>query len=601
VSKESVVEPAAEPVPKPVAVWPAIRRLLHLAGRNQVWLYLATVMSILQVALTLGFNFTLARFIDAVSAGELNTYLYYLGLTAVLIALMLPTFYLRTRWVGLFGERTQAILRTQLAAQATVLPMRTLEERHSGDLLAVVNADLAKLKNLAGPALLDALSQPLMAVAALVALFAISWQLALASTLLIPLMFIILSQLNQPVAQRAEKVQQAVGETVSIAQDGLAGLMVTKAFNLARRMDERFGAANQRALVQGLSLTRLRAIIDGSAGVFNVLPFVLTLGYGGYLAVNGLLTFGNLLAFINLLNFVANPLGSLPPTLANISEAAGALQRTYQLLDQPPERNTGQDFPATDAGDGEIVRFEHAHFAYDDEPVLKDVSLSIHAGQTVAIVGPSGGGKSTLLKLLLGFYEVEPNHVYLFGHDLNEWSLAAVRQHMAFVAQDTYLFPVSLAENIACGQPGVAQADIERAARMANIHDFILSLPQGYATLAGERGARLSGGQRQRLSLARAILKDAPILVLDEPTSALDSESERLVQEALARFMAGRTTIVVAHRLSTVRDADRVVVLAEGRSVEQGTHDELMAREGRYKELYLRQFDENPVATSMAA
>ena len=250
------------------------------------------------------------------------------------------------------------------------------------------------------------------------------------------------------------------------------------------------------------------------------------------------------------------------------------------------------------------MQFEKVSFTYkENEPaVLKDISLDIRKGQTVAIVGPSGGGKSTLIKLILGYYPLSAGNMKLFGHNLNDWKLSAAREQMAFVAQDTYLFPVSIGENIRLGKPGASQSEVESAARMANIHDFITSLPQGYDTPAGEWGSRLSGGQKQRISLARAILKDAPILLLDEPTSALDTESERLVQQALDSFTrAGqpdaRTTVVIAHRLSTIQNADRVLVLSSGEIVEQGTHDELLAKGGLYLDLYRRQFEQSTNGT----
>jgi len=581
-----------------IPIWPTIRRFLKLSGRNQAWLYIAISVVVLETAFNIASNFAMARFVDAVSAHQLSVFLLYLWVTLGLNVATIPLGFFRTRSIGLFSERTLAGLRDKIAAQATVLPMRYLEAQHTGDLLAVVDADLARLKNLASSFLLGLVSQSLLAVAALVALFVISWPLALVSTLLMPGMFLIMSRLNQPIARRAQEMQQAIGDTVSIAQDGLGGLMVTRAFNLAGVMDDRFRQANQKAMGKGLMLTRFQAAADGSGSVFGVLPFLITFGFGGYLAISGHLTFGNLTAFIVMLNFVANPLSSLPPIIAGIGEASGAAQRMVGILDQDTERMDGQKFPFDEKA--AVVRFAHVDFSYGEEPVLQDVSLSIQRGQTVAVVGPSGGGKSTLLRLLLGFYPLEENRLFLFEQDLNDWSLPSAREHMALVAQDTYLFPVSIAENIACGRPGASQAEIERAARMANIHDYIVSLPEGYRTLAGERGVRLSGGQRQRLALARAILKDAPILLLDEPTSALDTESEALVQEALERFMAGRTTIVIAHRLSTIRDADRVLVLEGGRIVEQGSHDELMSRAGRYKELYLRQFDETDLAVEEA-
>jgi ABC-type multidrug transport system fused ATPase/permease subunit len=490
-------------------VWPAIVRLFKLAGRDQIWFYVALLVVILETAaVRIASSFTLARFIDAVSAGHNADFTRYLILTVVLSLANAPLQFLRTRCVGLFSERTMAGLRNRVATQATILPMRYLEKRHTGDLLSVVNADLAVLKNLTAASLISVAQQSLLAVAALVALFVISWPLALVSTLLIPVMFLIMGRLNQPVTQRTQEMQQQIGETVSVAQDGLGGLMVTRAFNLAGIMDDRFRQANRKALEKGLLLTRFRAIADGTGSVFGVLPFLITFGFGGYLAINGHLTFGNLMAFVIMLNHVANPLSSLPPSLASIGEAGGAARRMYDMLDQLPERTDGHAPPATDAPVSTVLRLEHVDFAYDQEPVLEDVSLSVRKGQTVAVVGPSGGGKSTLLKLLLGFYPVEQSRLYLFEHDLNHWSLSSAREQMAFVAQDTYLFPVSMAENIACGRPGASRQEVERAARMANIHEYIASLPEGYDTPVGERGVRLSGGQRQRLSLARAILKE---------------------------------------------------------------------------------------------
>ena len=573
-------------------IWPSIRRLLKIAGRQSAWLYAALAFDLLLACtMLLSIDF-MRRIFDAVLAGQTSVFWKYTWLTLALTVPNILFSYLKTRGVGYFSERTQAKLRQALAAHSTLLPVSYLEQRHSGDLLSVLNADLAKLKTMLSDNFKDFFYQSIRFVFALSYNISINWLLTLVSTILTPAIFLLLSRLTQPVTQRSEEMQDEIGQVNSLAQDSLAGAMVVKSFNLAAILDERFHLANMKALKKGLGVARYWSAINGLSFGLIIMPFIIAMGLGGYLVIDKHLTFGGLFAFINLLNFVVNPLGSLPGILASIGESAGAAQRVFKLIDSPPERQDGRvTQPAHDAAAAPAIQFKDVSFAYHEEsPILKHISLAIPRGQTVAVVGPSGGGKSTLLKLILGYYPLPDESVRLFGEDLNAWQLCAARQQMAFVAQDTYLFPVSLGENIACGKPGASQAEIERAARLANIHDFIAGLPEGYATNAGEWGSRLSGGQKQRISLARAILKDAPILLLDEPTSALDAESEALIQEALDRFARQRTTVVVAHRLSTIKNANRVLVLQEGEIVEEGTHAELIAKGGLYLDLYQGQF-----------
>jgi ABC-type multidrug transport system fused ATPase/permease subunit len=577
-----------------------LRRLLKLGGPQSIWLYLALLCDTVLAGFVI-LNAALVRtFFNGVLAGQSRIFWLYTGLVIGLYVPSILLSYFRTRSIGMFSERLLAKLRQAIATRSTVLPVGYIEERHSGDMLSVLNADLGKVKTLLANNILDFFAQSVRGIAAVIYIVSINWALALVSIVLSPAIFMLINALTRPIARRSEEMQKEIGQVNSVAQDTLAGAMVVKSFNLADIQDARFHQANQKALQKGIQISRYWALINGSGLGLFIAPFIIAMGFGGYLVIDKQMSFGALFAFINLLNYVVNPLGNLPNIIASISEASGAAQRVFQILDHPAERQDGAvtrpkasgvlSTPAP-ADQNLAIQFKGVSFAYaDGNPVLKDVRLDIRKGQTVAIVGPSGGGKSTVLKLILGYYPMPDGAVRLFGDSLNDWKLPAARQQMAFVAQDTYLFPVSIGENIRCGKPDATQEEIERAAKLANIHDFIVSLPDGYATGAGEWGARLSGGQKQRISLARAILKDAPILLLDEPTSALDAESESLIQEALDRFTRDRTTIVVAHRLSTIKNADRVVVLHDGQIVEEGTHDELIVLGGMYLDLYQRQF-----------
>lgn len=571
-------------------IWPLIRRVMRLAGRDAALFYLAVAAALAQALLNVWFSQGLRGVIDGAVAGLRSAFTASLRQVILSLALLAPLAWAQTYFTGGFSERTLARIRQALAERLAALPVARLSAAHSGDLMSVVNNDVSTLKTLTASDMFEAATQICAALVALVYLAIISWQLTLAATLAVPLMYLLMDRVIGPVSARAAELQGEVGRATSVAQDGLAGLATARAFNLQDVLDERLRAANRSALASAARVVRLRAVASALSNCIPIVPFIITFGVGGWLAITGGMSPGSLLAFIYLLNAISNPLGSVPRLLANMGVAAGGAARVFALLDESSERADG-DVVAPDGAADVAVRFSNVEFAYTPgAPVLAGVSFAVRPGETVAVVGPSGSGKSTLLRLLLGFFEPSAGSIELFGHDLRRWRLADARRQMALVAQDTYLFPVSVRENIAYGRPGATQAEIVRAAQLANIHEFIVSLPDGYATLVGERGARLSGGQRQRIALARAILRDAPILLLDEATSALDTESEALVQEALERFMAGRTTIVIAHRLSTIMRADRVIVLAGGRVVEAGTHEQLLSAGGLYRRLYLRQF-----------
>lgn len=325
-------------------------------------------------------------------------------------------------------------------------------------------------------------------------------------------------------------------------------------------------------------------------------PFLLSFGFGGYWVLKGQLTPGELIAFINLLNPLAGPVSQLPRLLGNFRAQMEAANRVMEIIELEPERQGGE---YSEGKDSDIsIAFNNVKFAYkeDGEEVLKGVNFDIKKGEQVAVVGMSGAGKSTLIKLLQGGYEDYEGNITVLGHEISEWDLNAMREHMSLVSQDTYLFPGTLEENLSYGNLDSDDEEVVSAAKAANAHDFITELRDGYGTNAGEFGDRLSGGQKQRISIARAMLKKSPILLLDEATSALDTHSEFKVQKALDQLMAGKTALVIAHRLSTIKNVDRIIVMEEGQIAEAGTHDELLARDGIYKSLYLRQLaqDEQP-------
>ncbi|WP_156889603.1 ABC transporter ATP-binding protein [Paenibacillus harenae] len=505
-------------------------------------------------------------------------------------------------------------IRSDIVSHLERSTVAALESRHSGDLVSRLTNDTTVIQQFFMMHFSNLFYMPIVFIGALTVLLMTSWKLVLFSLLFLPVAIVITSVLIFPMNKMSEQLQQYLGSANAIAQDTIGGIPMLKAFNMFKAMSLKYKAAMELVLMKGLQVEKRRAFIAPISLLLMSSPIIFSVSYGGYLIGEGELSAGSMVLFLYMLNFLMQPLSMAPVLSAQIQEVKGAAKRLFEMLDlplEPSERETQMIDMAVLP-----LEFDSVSFAYESKPdVLENISFKANSKQTVALVGPSGSGKSTILKLICGFYGMEEDSeaavsgvrlsgdIRVFGRPLQSWNPVHLRDQLALVSQDTYLFPVSVADNIGYGRPGASREDIIDAAKAAGAHAFIDMLPERYETVLGERGARLSGGERQRLAIARAILKDAPILLLDEATSALDTQSESIVQEALERVMKDRTVLVVAHRLSTIKEADLVLVLDQGRIVEQGTHASLLEQRGLYMKLYYKQFAalESRVAKQIAS
>ncbi len=483
------------------------------------------------------------------------------------------------------GQRIIADLRRELNEHIQRLPLSFFHRTPTGTIVSRVTNDVALVRS----ALTDAVAAILKDASSLVILVAVAfyqdWLLALIAFVVFPASVLPLLKLSKRLRQVAWRGQVTMGQLTTLLQETIQGNRVVKAFGMEEYERRRFNAENERLFFLAMKSTRIRAFTTPMMEILAALGIAGVVWYGGYSVIVGGRTQGAFLAFLTALFLLYEPFKGLARTNTIVQQALGAAQRVTELLDTPAEV---VDYPGAlelrEISEG--VRFEHVSFRYDHDWVLRDINLELRRGEVVALVGMSGGGKSTLADLIPRFYDVTEGAIYIDGVDVRHYTLSSLRRQIAVVTQHTFLFNDTVRNNIAYG---CADTDIERivaAARAANAHEFIERLPQGYDTVVGELGVKLSGGQRQRIAIARALLKNAPLLILDEATSALDSESERLVQDALERLMENRTTLVIAHRLSTVRRADRIYVLVAGRIVEEGTHEQLLALNAEYRKLY---------------
>ena len=492
----------------------------------------------------------------------------------------------------MMGVYMQARMRTDLFAHLETLPYSFFDNHETGKIMTRMTNDLFEVVELAHHGPENLIISVLSIVIAFVYLSTINIWLTLIIFACVPFLLVISYSLRRKMRKAFRDSRTALAEINASMESSISGIRVTKAFTNAEKEKEKFEVGNGKfQTARKAAYSAMGRFHSGNTFVTDIFNVVVLIA-GGFFLYNGSIRFGDYSAFIVSVNMFIAPVMTLINFMEQFENGVTGFERFCEIMDAKPETDRPD---AVDAGvlEGHI-EFRDVSYAYDeDKNVLRHVDLDIEKGKTFALVGPSGGGKTTICHLIPHFYDVESGEILLDGKEIHTLTLESVRRNIGIVQQDIYLFNDTMKENIRYGRLNATDAEIIEAAKRANIHDYIMSLPNGYETNIGERGVRLSGGQKQRLSIARVFLKNPPILILDEATSALDNTTEILIQQALDELCRGRTTLVVAHRLSTIKNADEIAVVSDGRITEQGTHEELMARKGQYYDLYQLQFRAN--------
>jgi ABC-type multidrug transport system fused ATPase/permease subunit len=580
-------------------------RVLSLLGPYKwsyaLWMLLAT--GTIATCFNIVLAFVMKDVLDAAVRGEdvlLTRALYIAGGTLLGgTPLVLFAGYMMNRCV----LKTMTALRVRVFSRIVDLPMSQFERGHSGDLVSRCTNDLGAIQGIYTPQIYSLAMAAIMGLVAMVSIFVMDWRIGLAALFVGLLMTLSRTLFLGPLRRASDAIQEHLGKLTERLTDLLQGLPVTKMFHLEPAIHRLYTSENNHVVDATIRHTGISALSSASSDlVGNLGRFGLAV-LGLYFLMGGTVEVGTVWAITHLSGNASFLFGSVGNFVTGIQRALAGASRVFELLDWPIEQ-AGAVQPTETAvpsleWEGSMVTIVDLAFSYegedeevsgDDVEVLRGINMSAGRGQVAALVGPSGGGKSTIVKLLLGFYPLQDGQVVIDGKPIETYSLARLRSMMAYVPQDAYLFDGTIEENIRYGKPDASREEVVAASKAANAHDFIVEQPDGYDTPVGERGAKLSGGQRQRIAIARALLKDAPILLLDEATSALDSESEQLVQDALGVLMKGRTTVAIAHRLSTVESADAIYVIDDGRVIEEGRHDELVGQGGLYIRLHELQF-----------
>ena len=506
--------------------------------------------------------------------------------------------YIANYYTTSVGQWVANDLRMRTYHHLQQLSLSYYDQHQTGALLSTITADVQTIQAFASGSTLDIAIDMLTIVGMLFIMFYLNWDFTLIAVAVTPFLLLFVSRFKKAVKKATHEVRRQQSNIVSVVEQGLESMRVTKAFGRQDLAQEELGSASRATVDAALKARRIKALLSPIVAVTVSLCVAVVLWRGSALIIAGTMTAGALTVFLAYLTKFFKPVQDLATMTNSIAQTAVGVERVQAILDADaitPERPDARE-PAQLKGD---IVFDQVAFAYNAEsPVLRQVSFHIQPGQMVGVVGPTGGGKSTIVSLIPRFYDPTAGSIHIDGVDIRDYKLQGLRNNIGYVLQETVLFQGTVRENIAYGRAGATEEEIMNAAKLADVDEFVSRMPHGYDSIVGERGDTLSGGQRQRIGIARAIIRNNPILILDEPTAALDTESESMVVQALERLMKGRTVITIAHRLSTIRNSDLIIVLKDGVVAEQGTHDQLMKLNGAYAELYHVQFQATSKDTS---
>ena len=568
-------------------------RLLHLTRPYRIKLVFAMICMLFVSLLTAAQAFLVKPALDDVFLKKDERTLLLLPIAIILLFLLKGFFdYGQAYWMNYVGLKVIADLREKLYNHLQRLSLSFFTKTPTGTLISRITYDVNLIQSSVSNAVTGLIKDAFTILGLTGVIFYRNWKLAIIAFIVFPLAIIPIKEFGKRLRKFSRKGLQRMGSLTTFLHETIIGNRIVKAFNMEEYEMRRFADENNRFFRIFLKRVKIRALSHPLMELLGGLGVALIIWVGGYAVIRGELTPGTFFSFMTALLMLYAPVRDLSKVNLEVQEGLAAAARVFELLDTSVEvKDEAGAVPLPPVSKG--IEYCQVHFKYDEEPVLKGVSLSVRVGEVIAIVGMSGAGKTSLVNLLPRFYDVQEGWIYIDGHDIRKVTLKSLRDQIGLVTQQTILFNDTVRNNIAYGSLTRSDQDIIEAAKAAHAHEFIQRLPRGYETVIGEQGVKLSGGERQRISIARALLKNAPILVLDEATSSLDSESETEVQKALEELMKGRTVFVIAHRLSTIRNAHRIIVLSDGKIVEEGTHGELMALSGEYRRLHDLQFKDD--------